>query len=117
MWEQRGQGPAKSLHLGLGLSSQPCRPSTSHLTLGLSLFLPGVGGPGFWCEKVPQLGSFWGPGGSCEGHCGNRQQGQTLQVALDEAPTQGSALNPCQIHSALASGSLLPGAGLEGGGQ
>lgn len=62
MWEQRGQGPAKSLHLGLGLSSQPCRPSTSHLTLGLSLFLPGVGGPGFWCEKVPQLGSQ-GPSG------------------------------------------------------
>lgn len=64
-WEQCGQGSAKSLHLGLGLSSQPCRPSTSHLTLGLSLFLPGVGGQSSgvrrclnWGPRV-LLGSIW----------------------------------------------------------
>lgn len=64
-WEQCGQGSAKSLHLGLGLSSQLCRRSTSHLTLGLLLFLPGVGGWGSgvrrclnWGPRV-LLGSRW----------------------------------------------------------
>lgn len=58
-WEQCGQVPTKPLHLGLGLSSQPCSPPTSHLALGLWLFLPGeVWGEG---EEVPESSLSPGP--------------------------------------------------------